>query len=139
MLQIEHEQVLCLLQSHFPEVSESVGETLTKYLNLLIQWNRGTNLIRFQNSEELLHDHLADSFHLVPWVRKLQPSRWYDIGSGGGFPAIPTALLAEYSGALTLIESRQKKAAFLTYVARSLRSEERRVGKECRSRWSPYH
>ena len=24
-------------------------------------------------------------------------------------------------------------------VARSVRSEERRVGKECRSRWSPYH
>jgi len=24
-------------------------------------------------------------------------------------------------------------------VAASVRSEERRVGKECRSRWSPYH
>ena len=24
-------------------------------------------------------------------------------------------------------------------IARNLRSEERRVGKECRSRWSPYH
>ena len=24
-------------------------------------------------------------------------------------------------------------------VLRSCRSEERRVGKECRSRWSPYH
>ena len=24
-------------------------------------------------------------------------------------------------------------------LIRSLRSEERRVGKECRSRWSPYH
>src|SRR5260370_19893366 len=24
-------------------------------------------------------------------------------------------------------------------ILRSLRSEERRVGKECRSRWSPYH
>ena len=24
-------------------------------------------------------------------------------------------------------------------VIRSIRSEERRVGKECRSRWSPYH
>ena len=24
-------------------------------------------------------------------------------------------------------------------VAHSMRSEERRVGKECRSRWSPYH
>src|SRR2546429_6736102 len=27
----------------------------------------------------------------------------------------------------------------LRFVEESLRSEERRVGKECRSRWSPYH
>src|SRR2546427_10276953 len=27
----------------------------------------------------------------------------------------------------------------LGYNRRALRSEERRVGKECRSRWSPYH
>ena len=27
----------------------------------------------------------------------------------------------------------------LVYNDRDLRSEERRVGKECRSRWSPYH
>src|SRR3712207_2977477 len=26
-----------------------------------------------------------------------------------------------------------------TYLEGSIRSEERRVGKECRSRWSPYH
>ena len=25
------------------------------------------------------------------------------------------------------------------YQSKKLRSEERRVGKECRSRWSPYH
>ena len=28
---------------------------------------------------------------------------------------------------------------YLAYEARGKRSEERRVGKECRSRWSPYH
>ena len=28
---------------------------------------------------------------------------------------------------------------FNTYKSDQLRSEERRVGKECRSRWSPYH
>ena len=27
----------------------------------------------------------------------------------------------------------------LLYLKASMRSEERRVGKECRSRWSPYH
>ena len=33
----------------------------------------------------------------------------------------------------------QKVAVLTQYNARSLRSEERRVGKECRSRWSQYH
>ena len=28
---------------------------------------------------------------------------------------------------------------FIVRVVEVLRSEERRVGKECRSRWSPYH
>jgi len=27
----------------------------------------------------------------------------------------------------------------LSHTSQSHRSEERRVGKECRSRWSPYH
>ena len=29
--------------------------------------------------------------------------------------------------------------AFFTMLGDAIRSEERRVGKECRSRWSPYH
>ena len=31
------------------------------------------------------------------------------------------------------------KSITMDDIATSLRSEERRVGKECRSRWSPYH
>src|SRR3712207_7772840 len=42
--------------------------------------------------------------------------------------------------ALTLFGLNQMAAAFYTtYAIRRFRSEERRVGKECRSRWSPYH
>src|SRR2546422_10122480 len=36
-------------------------------------------------------------------------------------------------------DERDEKHPGLVAVARRLRSEERRVGKECRSRWSPYH
>ena len=32
-----------------------------------------------------------------------------------------------------------KRITTLLIVAAAIRSEERRVGKECRSRWSPYH
>src|SRR5256886_8756986 len=42
--------------------------------------------------------------------------------------------LLELTGALT---KREMSAQVLD--AMDLRSEERRVGKECRSRWSPYH
>src|ERR1035437_9984184 len=38
-----------------------------------------------------------------------------------------------------LIVSTCNRVEFVTYQDASHRSEERRVGKECRSRWSPYH
>ena len=37
------------------------------------------------------------------------------------------------------IPEDQLEAAYLESLAHPIRSEERRVGKECRSRWSPYH
>ena len=40
---------------------------------------------------------------------------------------------------LDLINEFGKVAGYKIYAQKSLRSEERRVGKECRSRWSPYH
>ena len=39
--------------------------------------------------------------------------------------ALPKVTLGQYKG--------------LEFTRRVRRSEERRVGKECRSRWSPYH
>ena len=65
------------------------------------------------------------------------------------------AMLSEAEPASSLIEThiswvllsgqyayKIKKALhtdFLDYSDPGMRSEERRVGKECRSRWSPYH
>src|SRR3712207_7169977 len=57
-------------------------------------------------------------------------------------PDLVEALLA--SGALPAVEDLWGRNAIHHLAtshepARALRSEERRVGKECRSRWSPYH
>ena len=41
-----------------------------------------------------------------------------------------------FGGGIFMFMGEQKGLEFLTGY---LRSEERRVGKECRSRWSPYH
>src|SRR3989475_7160371 len=59
----------------------------------------------------------------------------------------PNTLIAPPSGHLIVMKFTARPRPFNTRVtnavkpifARPRRSEERRVGKECRSRWSPYH
>src|SRR2546426_6595752 len=58
-----------------------------------------------------------------------------------GFPRVPTHVVGAvqerrlYPRAALRLPLRLKRVA----GQREPRSEERRVGKECRSRWSPYH
>ena len=49
-----------------------------------------------------------------------------------------TALLWS-AGALTIVDHGSALAQLGAWQDLGIRSEERRVGKECRSRWSPYH
>src|SRR5258708_31574611 len=57
----------------------------------------------------------------------------------------PPGVLVMFTGQLELATGAQVGAVAvgqpqcLLVVGREDRSEERRVGKECRSRWSPYH
>ena len=56
-------------------------------------------------------------------------------------PSAPTSPMKDNAGYILAVEQlahgtfAEQRAAADT----QLRSEERRVGKECRSRWSPYH
>ena len=59
------------------------------------------------------------------------------------FGAAFTVLCAWALGRMLLKRARPAPARgeehLLAFVCGAPRSEERRVGKECRSRWSPYH
>ena len=46
---------------------------------------------------------------------------------------------AHYCEEKGLTVCEDSAAGFVRFKDEQLRSEERRVGKECRSRWSPYH
>src|SRR5256885_17020991 len=59
------------------------------------------------------------------------------IGTGSkmiSMARVPIRIAADYAGADADITLR-----LVEPIHGELRSEERRVGKECRSRWSPYH
>jgi 16S rRNA (guanine527-N7)-methyltransferase len=99
-------------------VSRETLERFDVYIALLARWRKTINLISETTFAEIWTRHIADSAQLLP----LAPSAltWVDMGSGAGFPGLILAIqLAEHPGAcIHLIESDQRKAAFLREAAR---------------------
>ena len=58
-----------------------------------------------------------------------------DLAQMAGWLAAAAAIIAM----LQKSDLRLKQGLIIHTVLYGARSEERRVGKECRSRWSPYH
>src|SRR5690242_2911516 len=106
-------------------------QQLVRYLDLLLRWNARVNLTALRDPEHIVSRHFGESLFLGT---RLFPARnesrdatgggpdWRDMldfGSGAGFPGLPIKIAAPMI-ALTLVESRSKKAVFLREVVRSL-------------------
>jgi 16S rRNA (guanine527-N7)-methyltransferase len=94
-------------------VSRETSERLTRFVELLLDRQRTTNLIAASTIPTVWTRHVADSLQLLPLAPEAR--RWVDLGSGGGFPGVVIACaLADAPGAhVHLVESVGKKAAFL--------------------------
>lgn len=101
----------------FPELQSIQGE-LEIYDALLRRWQAKINLVASGTLEDVWTRHFADSAQVLAAAPAV--SRWADMGSGAGFPGLITALLLKRQpGAVVhLIESDQRKAAFLRAVSR---------------------
>jgi len=101
------------------ELSEQQHEQLLAYLALLIKWNKAYNLTAVRNPDEMVSRHLLDSLSVVPFVAEAGDN-WLDVGSGGGMPGIPLAILFP-ERQFTLLDSNGKKTRFLTQVKLELK------------------
>jgi 16S rRNA (guanine527-N7)-methyltransferase len=82
----------------------------------LLTWNRGvSNLVAHDDEARLVERHLAESLAGAALIRELGPEHLVDVGSGGGFPAIPLAI-AGVGRRWTLVESRRNKTLFLRRI-----------------------
>jgi 16S rRNA (guanine527-N7)-methyltransferase len=101
----------------FP-VTASIIARFDLYVELLRKWQKTINLVAQSTMPHLWTRHIADSLQVQAALP--QAKLWADLGSGGGFPGLVTAIrLAETPGArVHLIESDQRKCAFLREVSR---------------------
>ena len=97
-------------------LSEAQAGKLLDYLDLLQKWNKAYNLTAVRDRSAMLTQHLLDSLSIVP---HLPPGDLLDVGSGGGLPGIPLAIL-QPERSITLIDTVGKKVAFLKQAAMTL-------------------
>ncbi len=115
------------------KASERTVQLFARYAELLGKWNRVYNLTAIRSDAEILTHHLLDSASLVPQLKAIAPTAGsvLDVGSGGGLPAVPIAILCPEIRVLA-VDAVGKKAAFIQQVAielglRNLRAEHVRV------------
>jgi 16S rRNA (guanine527-N7)-methyltransferase len=89
---------------------------LLAFLALLDKWNRTHNLTAIREPERMITHHLLDSLAVLPHLPSRAGLRVIDIGSGGGLPGIPLAIVRT-DWQLTLLDSNFKKATFLRQAA----------------------
>lgn len=100
------------------EVPEAVRPGVDAFLDLLFIWSRAVGLTAFEDREEALARGILPSLEALPLLPPGELSV-LDVGSGGGFPAVPLAL-SRPDSRWTLTEPSGRKAAFLREVGRAL-------------------
>lgn len=103
-------------------VSRETEDRLARFESLIRKWNPAINLVARSTLDALRSRHFLDSAQIFD-LTATTSGHWVDLGSGGGFPGIIIAILAadERPGlTVTLVESDQRKAAFLATVTREL-------------------
>ena len=121
--EVDPQAALALLSTEWGFRADA-GQTasLLQFADLLIRWNQSINLTGAKSIGTVVAEHYPDAYALAK--RLDSPARLVDVGSGGGLPALPLAVLRP-GLVIRLCEPIAKKAAFLRTAIRELRLAER--------------
>lgn len=99
------------------ELSPKQIEQLDKYCDLLLEYNKHTNLTAIKEKELVYLKHFYDSLTINKYIKK--NDNVLDIGTGAGFPGMVLAIVRP-DITITLLDSNNKKIKFLEYLKNEL-------------------
>ncbi len=82
-----------LLTKYFPELSLQQQKSFEKAIELYVDWNAKINLISRNDMDNLVERHFLHSLSIAKVIKFRPKTRIMDVGTGGGFPGIPLAIL----------------------------------------------
>jgi 16S rRNA (guanine527-N7)-methyltransferase len=108
-----------LIKKYFPEITATQEKQFAELYDLYIDWNSKINVISRKDIENLYEHHVLHSLGISIVLRFKAGSSIMDVGTGGGFPGIPLAILFP-DVSFHLIDSIGKKITVAKAVAEAI-------------------
>jgi 16S rRNA (guanine527-N7)-methyltransferase len=109
-----------IILKYFPELSLDKIEKLKQLEALYIYWNQRINVVSRKNINELYINHVLHSLAIAKIINFKNKTNILDVGTGGGFPGIPLAILFPNCN-FTLVDSIAKKIHVVDSIVNSLK------------------
>lgn len=108
-----------LIKKYFPTITTEQAEKFSMLNPLYRQWNQAINVISRKDIDNLDIHHVLHSLAIASVINFAPGTSIIDVGTGGGFPGIPLAILfpeVEFH----LVDSIGKKIKVVTEVSNAL-------------------
>jgi len=110
---------VALIQKYFPDLTELQIKQFSELKDLYTLWNNQINVISRKDTDNFYERHVLHSLGIVKIMSFADGSEILDIGTGGGFPGIPLAIMFPKCN-FTLVDSIGKKIKVVNEVATAL-------------------
>ncbi len=104
---------------YFPDLTPEQKKQFEALGSLYSEWNEKINVVSRKDIEELYERHVLHSLAIAKFIDFKDGSRIFDVGTGGGFPGIPLAILFPKVEFL-LVDSVGKKIKVCNEVASAI-------------------
>jgi 16S rRNA (guanine527-N7)-methyltransferase len=108
-----------LVLHYFPDLTEEQKEKFERLEALYNEWNAQINVISRKDTDNFYERHVLHSLAIAKVMPFVDGSKILDIGTGGGFPGIPLAILFPHCDFL-LVDSIGKKVKVVNEVSKAL-------------------
>ena len=108
-----------IVKKYFPNLTEKQLEQFELLFPLYTEWNEKINVISRKDIDNLMLHHVLHSLAIAKIIDFRPGTEILDVGTGGGFPGIPLAILFPECSFL-LVDSIGKKIKVVEEIAKAL-------------------